>query len=689
MIQGKKIPCITIHGVGNHFEGDIEKLVSKSLKNTNLNNELEVSEFNWNKFIEHSRYTGIKDSFWFIQKTAHNIKVSSELLLANSHYTYDKWLGEIQLLTVKAVRTIVSLTVSLLIASLFIPLFLIALSLYAAIEDYYPVSAIGWIYSIIYPIIYVVFCGLVLILLIGALRYTLRTSNKVFLYSVRICLLLILQPFLIALSGVFGRRFTVPIFIIFFLLSLLAIIIEAGYFPVIANNYNFPNTLNISIYFGLLLSSILAISYSSLSRKWFVGPVKVLLDIFRYLAESTYRSKILIALGDEINNELSNSNSKDFVILAHSLGTVIALDMLINGGCEWSDKNVTLITMGSPLKRFFIRFFPGILFPSDINEIASLSAQKLSSFKWINIYRPFDYIGTSLGFSSLCQAKDVSTGQWWKILSSHSNYWYEKNGNHVSRKIIKELKSIKPIGKSTKVSLGLKSYIIPINYINKPKHEKLYQLIINSFKYTKFLVPIIITFWVGNSFLDRKNSQLNTIKQIENVGIEVESKISVSSSFIFGGSQGGSERYDCMMIEFTALNNTQYKLYFSDTTVYVSFRVANYLFEFDDVFSKIKSRCIIGTRFFGWLPKYKKICTGKLIVKYSPKNPEQIIIPGFNREFSWVDWGGRWYYILIVIFIFSGICLVPFKTAWISFFLLMGLPVSESRMNNIFEKLHN
>ncbi len=110
------------------------------------------------------------------------------------------------------------------------------------------------------------------------------------------------------------------------------------------------------------------------------------------------------------------------MILAHSLGSVIALDSLIASSVWTGNTDVVLITMGSPLRRFFSRFFPDMVIPDDLNFSARLVANRVRSFSWLNCYRPFDQIGARLGLDHSIGI-EISTRQFNRFISAHPNYW--------------------------------------------------------------------------------------------------------------------------------------------------------------------------------------------------------------------------------------------------------------------------
>jgi hypothetical protein len=147
---------------------------------------------------------------------------------------------------------------------------------------------------------------------------------------------------------------------------------------------------------------------------------KILLDIFRYIGDPAYREALQNAFSDTLERLRGQIEGRTFVLLAHSLGSVIAADSLaMSRGWHRGDR-VWLITMGSPLRRFFLRHFPRVFFPDSIAGLKVAAAASVSRFEWINVYRPFDYVGASLGLSRSRTGCDRCTNQWRRF---HADYW--------------------------------------------------------------------------------------------------------------------------------------------------------------------------------------------------------------------------------------------------------------------------
>jgi hypothetical protein len=155
---------------------------------------------------------------------------------------------------------------------------------------------------------------------------------------------------------------------------------------------------------------------------WFV---KVLLDIFRYVANPEYR-RSLQALMDAALRELPvapDCIGRSVILFAHSLGSVIAMDSLINSPSWNRSDDVTLITFGSPLKTAFFRFFPGVMFPESAQLAARVIAARLRGFRWLNCYRKLDYVGKELDLGSEPWLKELRMIKPRGLLGAHLGYW--------------------------------------------------------------------------------------------------------------------------------------------------------------------------------------------------------------------------------------------------------------------------
>jgi hypothetical protein len=168
--------------------------------------------------------------------------------------------------------------------------------------------------------------------------------------------------------------------------------------------------------------------------------LKIIADVACYLGDADY-AKAMRNLVSEHVNGLKLKTGDHLVLVGHSLGSVILADWLRRPDRRCLNPNlasVTLVTLGSPLKHFVARFCPGI-FPSP-DELAAQFSKSLRGFSWLNVYRPFDPIGTSLFLPESCSAEDVSTCQFKKfLLGAHSDYWDDQKVLSIVKKRIGSL----------------------------------------------------------------------------------------------------------------------------------------------------------------------------------------------------------------------------------------------------------
>jgi hypothetical protein len=148
----------------------------------------------------------------------------------------------------------------------------------------------------------------------------------------------------------------------------------------------------------------------------YVGALgKLAADVMRYIGRPTYRRK----LQDHAASELIALASRydRVVVIAHSLGTVIMTDVLRHLPLDaLRDRELVLVTCGSPLRRLFAPFFPSA-YPAPVATYRTLK-RRFPGLRWVNVYRPRDPVGGALLVPS-----DVSTNQGHSWLTAHVDYW--------------------------------------------------------------------------------------------------------------------------------------------------------------------------------------------------------------------------------------------------------------------------
>jgi len=144
----------------------------------------------------------------------------------------------------------------------------------------------------------------------------------------------------------------------------------------------------------------------------------VVSDVARYVSDQNYWRRLHLALKSTLE---ALPHDRNIVVVGHSLGSAIAVDHLRYFPDHFTaHRSVTLITMGSPLRRLLSRFVASRYPPCE--ELEALLASSLPHFRWFNIYRPLDPIGSSL---FPVEGHDLSTRQWrrWLPWTAHTSYW--------------------------------------------------------------------------------------------------------------------------------------------------------------------------------------------------------------------------------------------------------------------------
>ena len=163
--------------------------------------------------------------------------------------------------------------------------------------------------------------------------------------------------------------------------------------------------------------------------------VKMILDVSMYFGSPPYRRALQSALDDRLTS--LHIGDQTLYIAAHSLGSVIIADSLVNSAFWQPSRKVTLVTFGSPLRRLIWRFLPALYFPCGASAMVSAVSSRVAEFRWANVYRPFDYIGGRLGLSPYGNERCT-----WQLFRTHTNYW---NDHKACAAVLKCLTTHRPI----------------------------------------------------------------------------------------------------------------------------------------------------------------------------------------------------------------------------------------------------
>jgi hypothetical protein len=163
--------------------------------------------------------------------------------------------------------------------------------------------------------------------------------------------------------------------------------------------------------------------------------LKIMADVVMYLGDFHYRRCILSTFREREETEASKPVR---VIVAHSLGSVIAVESLQTGDLTCP---TILVTMGSPLSKWFHRFFPAD-YPSP--DVICRDIKKRGPFIWVNVFRPDDPIGTSLSPAGETEIIDIDTQQTHlRNLDAHTDYFTDP---HVRSLVLASVPQLLPSG---------------------------------------------------------------------------------------------------------------------------------------------------------------------------------------------------------------------------------------------------
>ena len=154
------------------------------------------------------------------------------------------------------------------------------------------------------------------------------------------------------------------------------------------------------------------------------------------------RDRIHTRLRVFVETFLAKEEPDELVIVAHSQGTVIALDVLCRDGKNWRSqlKHLALVTMGSPARHLYTHYFPSAFRDYASNPVLqprSAGGEILDA--WTNIFRVDDFVGTHI-------AGDPESNWPQEIpvpANGHTNYWIDRHVLECLRE------SVQPVGQAT------------------------------------------------------------------------------------------------------------------------------------------------------------------------------------------------------------------------------------------------
>jgi hypothetical protein len=441
-----KLPAtIAIHGVGSHRPGEIDASVSRAFTRAAMTSD--VSEFNWDAFIEQS-VQRMGDGVALLNQTAESIARTAALRLPASASKTDRRLQQLGdalyhcvfRLLVAAILTILTIGPVIHLLAL-----LPSLAFTSSWPDFSWIATAARAGIVAAAVVFACMLGL------DGLRSVAIRSTAPLRVTIRRAGLLVLQPLILLLTIPMAAR--VGNGLVTFVAGVIPMMVVSGVLNLLVSplsgKFNFMAVSIAGTAAFLAAVAIFGLVHIVARQMWIGGPLKVVLDIVRYMGSPNYRTTLQLAFDERIHAlEAEDSGARSVMLLAHSLGSVIALDSLINSTAWKTTDTVYLVTLGSPIRRSFIRFFPGYLFPPSVEGAARAAAARVNHLSWINVHRRWDYVGTGLGLNRDGLGQDLCTGQLTRVMRSHSDYWSDdivastvKDGLERAKPVISEART--------------------------------------------------------------------------------------------------------------------------------------------------------------------------------------------------------------------------------------------------------
>lgn len=654
--------ALAIHGVGNQEPGEIKRALEEVLANSSFEATVDVEEFNWNQLADHSPFARNRfyDTYWLLGRTAYNISAAARMGIATGVNRVDRGVGSLQYVLHRLSQWLVAAGISLSVTAPLLQLAVVVPSAWYGLSSL-PMGAFGWLLKAPLAIAYLIAIGAAAILIMGALRLPLAMSLQPLVAAMRSVLLLVIQPGLVALSGLFAldwRAYSESASFIGFAIIGVSVI---GYLANVIGSEPFGGGVILLILTGAILSALVLMwVLRRLSPHFFGGPIKVLLDIFRYLGEPHYRGRIQAALDQAIREARSSVvGDAPIVLVAHSLGTVIAVDSLINSGAWERSDRVLLVTMGSPLRRFFLNAFPGALFPSSVRGIAAAIVGRVRQLRWLNVYRPWDYIGTALGLNRAAVGRDLTTRQWGRVVTSHTDYWGDAE---VLQAVSSGLQDLSTVEEVTSGAKPRTTYVIPQPPIWKLQRKALQRGLKVGRRFVPAVVFVSMLMWLWFSVDARDDTIQRELSVLADHGEEVEATVTYDED-------NRKARPEYLTFAFLTITGVPHTLRIKVDETNSSLN-ARRLFDHRQVIRRCKT-------WRWWQFGSPRSCDLKGVrLRYLPNEPQVFDLPSYPPKPRSLGLE-RWLKLVYHSGLLSAFTVVPLAFGFSLFLLLLGHPLEE------------
>ncbi|MGO6788713.1 hypothetical protein ACCS70_18840 [Rhizobium ruizarguesonis] len=644
VVEDDDFDVLIIHGVGNPAIGDLARLVTETLMRTLPNRmaTIRVSECNWNKIVEPSARNGAILWTALVDLSTSLARASA---IGDGLFVNNRIARLLRVLSAFALM-FAEIGIAAALAGIVL-LVLLGLSLASANNVGLFPNAVPAGVSFIRWSMLAAAGALPLLIVSGLARTFILRAPAPFFVELRRALLLVFRPLLILAFSFFfipWRRVAGEEWVSLFSLTALAMVpmtICLALFALWLDPSSFKwselGTATLKAYGFIAGLSMAVFAIAFVTARMIAPSLKVLLDIFRYIGSVGYREAIQLHMNALLRERFAISGpERPIYILSHSLGTVIALDSLLSSG-EWDgDAQVTLITLGSPIRRFFMRFFPGLFFPSSVKKAATAVSARMN-FRWINCYRPLDQVGTALGLSDLAYCRDVSTNQWKRIWDAHPDYWGDDCVAHaITKAIIATPMNLVDVEQRDR--FAPQQYIVAdgLDALEKFR-QQVFAAICRVIAVAFLVAPVIVGAIAAWSNYSTSLSEAAEADVIEATGINTLAAVTHWRETIV--VKGASDYIDHFKLTYKSLDGEDR----APTITYRYFgflQKINYQANVEALVDHVRSHCSdVDPRPARRIePQYHRKCRREDIpLRYDPNAPDRFVLPDFPANRSWWD----------------------------------------------------
>lgn len=420
------VPAIAIHASGSPDK--VARATDANFEDSPLYDRVVTLAFNWDSVVPHSGHQGFRNLCRFLTRNAANISAASRTGLEFGSNTLDRALGVGQIRLHRLLQWVLSGWVAMLFVRSLAEFVVLAPAAWYGLAPA-TFAPMRWMVAAEERLQIGMIGGITALILGSGLRLLLVLSPRPFIVTLRSIVLLLLQPVLIITIAALVAS-PVLLWALFGILGLTAFLVSGA-----------DATIGWAVALGVLLG--LRALWGGRSLR---GPIKTGLDLFRYLGEPEYRQRIQQALDKAIARARARvGDDRRFVLAGQGLGSVMALDCVMHSPAWRKTDNVLLVTMGSPLRRYFLSLYPRTPFPESMEHIIDLVAGRLDQFRWINIYRPWDYMGAGLGLKPF-NGRDLTTGLTGRLVVGHADYLRSLDARHALHDGLHRLGPVRPPG---------------------------------------------------------------------------------------------------------------------------------------------------------------------------------------------------------------------------------------------------